>query len=199
VPPDEIGQPKTKEGFEVQERGAWCSAGWPSPCRSSPGWCENGDIAGKVLIVVGLAALGYIVYEMVRVTKIERERLQVILIMAFFSMLFWAFFEQAGSSISLFTDRNVDRVTEARAGSPRARRRRVHRHRAQPGAGGLPSSTARVFTLDRLDTAARRRARAAHETEVRAARRHRATTWAWPSAAPRCPPACSRRPTPSSS
>ena len=34
--------------------------------------------------------------------------------MAFFSMLFWAFFEQAGSSINNFTDRNIDRVTEAR-------------------------------------------------------------------------------------
>ena len=32
----------------------------------------------------------------------------------FFSMLFWAFFEQAGSSINNFTDRNVDRVIEAR-------------------------------------------------------------------------------------
>ena len=28
----------------------------------------------------------------------------------FFTMLFWAFFEQAGSSINLFTDRNVNRV-----------------------------------------------------------------------------------------
>jgi hypothetical protein len=32
----------------------------------------------------------------------------------FFSMLFWAFFEQAGSSINNFTDRNVDRVIETR-------------------------------------------------------------------------------------
>jgi POT family proton-dependent oligopeptide transporter len=38
----------------------------------------------------------------------------VILILTFFSMLFWAFFEQAGSSINNFTDRNVDRVTEGR-------------------------------------------------------------------------------------
>jgi len=32
----------------------------------------------------------------------------------FFSMLFWSFFEQAGSSINNFTDRNVDRVSERR-------------------------------------------------------------------------------------
>jgi proton-dependent oligopeptide transporter, POT family len=36
----------------------------------------------------------------------------------FFSMLFWAFFEQAGSSMNNFTDRNVDRVAEARAVTP---------------------------------------------------------------------------------
>ena len=32
----------------------------------------------------------------------------------FFSMLFWAFFEQGGSSMNNFTDRNVDRVQEDR-------------------------------------------------------------------------------------
>jgi POT family proton-dependent oligopeptide transporter len=38
----------------------------------------------------------------------------VVLILTFFSMLFWSFFEQAGSSINNFTDRNVDRVREQR-------------------------------------------------------------------------------------
>jgi len=37
-----------------------------------------------------------------------------VLILMFFSMLFWSFFEQAGSSINNFTDRNVDRVFEDR-------------------------------------------------------------------------------------
>ena len=46
--------------------------------------------------------------------KIARERMQVVLILTFFSFLFWAFFEQAGSSLNNFTDRNVDRVTETR-------------------------------------------------------------------------------------
>jgi len=35
-------------------------------------------------------------------------------VMMFFSMLFWAFFEQAGTSVSNFTDRNIDRVFEER-------------------------------------------------------------------------------------
>jgi POT family proton-dependent oligopeptide transporter len=34
----------------------------------------------------------------------------VLLILCAFSMLFWAFFELAGSAINLFTDRHVDRV-----------------------------------------------------------------------------------------
>ena len=67
-------------------------------------------IAGWALIIGGGGALLYLMYATVTSPKIERERLQVVLILMFFSMLFWAFFEQAGSSINLFTDRNVDRV-----------------------------------------------------------------------------------------
>jgi dipeptide/tripeptide permease len=63
------------------------------------------------LIAVGLVALGYIIFEAVRSTKVEAQRLVVVLVLMFFSLLFWAFFEQAGSSISNFTDRNVDRVS----------------------------------------------------------------------------------------
>ena len=73
---------------------------------------QNDVIAGYVLGGGGSLALGYIALEAVRSPKVERERLFAVLVMMFFSMLFWAFFEQAGSSISNFTDRNVDRVTE---------------------------------------------------------------------------------------
>ena len=49
-----------------------------------------------------------------RCSKIARgQRLFVVLILMFFSMLFWAFFEQIRSSVNNFTDRNVDRVFEA--------------------------------------------------------------------------------------
>jgi POT family proton-dependent oligopeptide transporter len=36
----------------------------------------------------------------------------VVLILTVFSMLFWAYFEQAGSSMNNFTDRNIDRVVD---------------------------------------------------------------------------------------
>jgi POT family proton-dependent oligopeptide transporter len=42
--------------------------------------------------------------------KVEGQRLAVVIILAFFHTLFWAFFEQAGSSLTLFTERNVDRT-----------------------------------------------------------------------------------------
>jgi proton-dependent oligopeptide transporter, POT family len=69
--------------------------------------------AGLILLVCGLAAFGYLLIETFRLAKIPRERMFVVLILTFFSLLFWAFFEQAGSSINLFTDRNVDRIAEA--------------------------------------------------------------------------------------
>lgn len=42
-------------------------------------------------------------------TKEEKNRLSVIIIMMMFNIFFWAGFEQAGSSISLYTDRYIDR------------------------------------------------------------------------------------------
>lgn len=68
--------------------------------------------AGLVLMLSGLLAFLYLGFETIRLKKIARERMFVVLILTFFSMLFWAFFEQAGSSVNNFTDRNVDRVTE---------------------------------------------------------------------------------------
>lgn len=42
-------------------------------------------------------------------TKDEKDRLNVIVIMMLFNIFFWAGFEQAGSSISLYTDRFINR------------------------------------------------------------------------------------------
>jgi POT family proton-dependent oligopeptide transporter len=67
-------------------------------------------VAGVVLAVFGGGALVFLLFEALRCERVERERLFVALVLMFFSMLFWAFFEQAGSSINNFTDRNVDRA-----------------------------------------------------------------------------------------
>ena len=70
--------------------------------------------AGLVLTSTGVFSLAYLSRQMVTLDRFARERLLVVLVLTFFSMLFWAFFEQAGSSINNFTDRNVDRVGERR-------------------------------------------------------------------------------------
>jgi POT family proton-dependent oligopeptide transporter len=105
--------------------------------------------AGLILVVTGLAALAYIARESVRLPQVARERMWVVLILTFFSMLFWSFFEQAGSSINNFTDRNVDRVreqrviTEADVGSTL----RIAPTQEQLGHG----NGAKMFTMDDLD------------------------------------------------
>ena len=74
---------------------------------------QRNEVAGWILNIFGIAAFGYILMSAFRSVKVERERLYVVLVLMFFSMLFWAFFEQAGSSLNNFTDRNVDRVFES--------------------------------------------------------------------------------------
>ncbi len=75
---------------------------------------QKNELAGWILSIFGLAAFAYLTWYAIKSPKIIRERLYVVLILMFFSMLFWAFFEQAGSSVNNFTDRNVDRVIEER-------------------------------------------------------------------------------------
>lgn len=70
--------------------------------------------AGILLVVTGILSFGYLIVETFRLDRIPRQRMYVVLILTFFSMLFWAFFEQAGSSVNNFTDRNVDRVVASK-------------------------------------------------------------------------------------
>ncbi len=73
--------------------------------------------AGLVLALSGIIATIYLMREAFRVKKIARERMFVVFILTFFSIWFWAFFEQQGSSVNNFADRNVDRVSETRLAS----------------------------------------------------------------------------------
>lgn len=68
--------------------------------------------AGLVLTLAGVLALVYLLREAFMLDKVRRERLFVVFILTFFMFVFWAFFEQSGSSVNNFTDRNVDRVSE---------------------------------------------------------------------------------------
>lgn len=75
---------------------------------------QQTTVATWLLFGFGGLALGYVLLEALRGMKVERERLFVVLILTVFSLLFWGFFEQAGSSMANFIDRNVDRVFEAK-------------------------------------------------------------------------------------
>ena len=71
---------------------------------------ETSKPAGLILFLSGVVALGYFGLNTVKLDRVPRQRMYVVFILTFFSMLFWAFFEQAGSSVNNFTDRNVNRV-----------------------------------------------------------------------------------------
>ena len=75
---------------------------------------QERQIAAIVLNGVGLIAFGYLFVEALRCGKVDRERLFVVIILAMFHTSFWAFFEQAGTSLNNWTDRNIDRVVETR-------------------------------------------------------------------------------------
>lgn len=60
------------------------------------------------MYIIGPATLLYLVFEMSRYGWAERKKLLAALIFIIFSILFWAFFEQCGGSLSLFAARNLD-------------------------------------------------------------------------------------------
>jgi proton-dependent oligopeptide transporter, POT family len=59
------------------------------------------------MYIVGPAAFLYIIFEMFKLDKAARQKLAAALIFIIFSIFFWAFFEQAGGSLSLFARYNL--------------------------------------------------------------------------------------------
>lgn len=68
------------------------------------------DVIQSLLIVSGLAMLGYTLFEAFKLPKDARERIYAILFLVALNPIFWGLFEQAGGSLSLYTDRFVDRA-----------------------------------------------------------------------------------------
>lgn len=62
------------------------------------------------LIYASIVLMPIIILSDKSLTKDERERIIVIFILAFFVIFFWACFEQAGASLTLFADQQVDRA-----------------------------------------------------------------------------------------
>jgi POT family proton-dependent oligopeptide transporter len=67
-------------------------------------------LLGQVMFIVYfLALVGLPVWAAVSATAVDRDRMIVASVLTFFSTFFWTLFEQAGSSLTLFAERNTDR------------------------------------------------------------------------------------------
>jgi POT family proton-dependent oligopeptide transporter len=62
-----------------------------------------------LVFATSLTASGFIITDP-NLTKVERDRIVVIYIAAFFVIFFWSAFEQAGASLTLFADQQTDRT-----------------------------------------------------------------------------------------
>ncbi len=72
---------------------------------------QHHEIVGSLLTAaIGIMSIIIIYYALRKCNKVERDRLFAASIMIFFSVVFWALFEQAGSSLSLLTDRVIERT-----------------------------------------------------------------------------------------
>lgn len=72
---------------------------------------QNQAVVGTVLGACGAILVGYVLFTaVVKLPAEDRDRIFAALFLILGSILFWALFEQAGSSLNLFTDRHVDRA-----------------------------------------------------------------------------------------
>jgi proton-dependent oligopeptide transporter, POT family len=71
---------------------------------------QSHEIVGTLLGgIVSVVVAGVVWFSFSRCTPLERDRMMVVLILIITSVVFWTLFEQAGTSMTLFADRNTDR------------------------------------------------------------------------------------------
>jgi POT family proton-dependent oligopeptide transporter len=71
---------------------------------------QNQDLVGGFLGISGAVLVAYVLYTAVfKLKPHDRDRIFAAMFLIIGSILFWALFEQAGSSLNLYTDRYVDR------------------------------------------------------------------------------------------
>ncbi len=68
------------------------------------------DVVTWILIALSIGILGVLIaMSLKQKDEASKERLWVVVVLFLFHSMFWALFEQAGGSITLFTARNIDR------------------------------------------------------------------------------------------
>lgn len=71
---------------------------------------QNQQVVGVLLGTCGAILVAYVIFTaVVKLPREDRDRIFAAMFLIIGSILFWALFEQAGSSLNLFTDRYVDR------------------------------------------------------------------------------------------
>ena len=92
-------------------REAWIYAAGVASVAVAWALLQQRAFVGNLLTATAVLAVGGVVAFAVRaLERVDRDRLLVVLYLTAVSVVFWSLFEQAGSSLNLFADRNVDRI-----------------------------------------------------------------------------------------
>jgi POT family proton-dependent oligopeptide transporter len=70
---------------------------------------SNNEYVQNLLNIVGLVTISYLLVCAFKEGREARDRLILVILLMFFHTTFWALFEQAGSSLTTFADRIIDR------------------------------------------------------------------------------------------
>ena len=66
------------------------------------------ELTNGFMYTIGPLTLVYLAWELKKLTREERKKLFAAMVFIIFSIVFWAFFEQSGGSLSLFAANNLD-------------------------------------------------------------------------------------------
>ena len=69
---------------------------------------SNSQYTDMFMFIIGPCALAYFLFEMRNYSWKENKKIMAALILMLFSIIFWAFFEQSGGSLSLFAKNNLE-------------------------------------------------------------------------------------------
>ena len=70
---------------------------------------QHHEIVQGLLIGAGAISLAFIGYQLTKLDPVNRDRLIALTILIIFSVVFWALFEQAYTSLNLFAERSLER------------------------------------------------------------------------------------------
>ena len=127
--PADAGSPSARRAPENARRATWtgrrrrprssssASARTPASFPVTP--TQVADAAGYLLLGLIVAFFGWLFFSP-GWTPAERKRLYVIGVLFLAAALFWSEFEQAGSTLNLFADRNTQQRRSSAASSPAA-------------------------------------------------------------------------------